>query len=194
MSFCWNCGQPVQGSYCPACGAHIQDPNLKQQPPASSQPQSWLPWVIVGAVLVGILAIGGALLIVTRGSNAPTAAAATQSAAAIPQPTEPTKPAPTVTVTKKAAPRPTVTVTAKPPVPAAPGAPGGTKSCGDSIYAGGTASCQFAVNVADAYRSSNGSHYLYNVYSPATGLLYDVTCGGVSPATCRVGRAIVYVY
>lgn len=194
MVFCSNCGQPAQGAFCTLCGARIQDSNSNQQPPLSPQTRSWLPWLIVGAVFVGILAVGGVLLLATRGSDQPAAAAATKSADDQPQTMEPTTPAPTVTVTKKAAPKPRVTVTVKPAPPAVPRAPGGAKSCGNNVYAGGTASCPFALNVADAYRSSNGARYLYDVYSPSTGRFYDVTCDGVSPATCRVGRAIIYVY
>lgn len=62
--------------------------------------------------------------------------------------------------------------------------------CGDGVYASGSASCGFADNIASAYRYSPSST-LYDIYSPATGLEYTVSCSGGSVVTCTGGKAAV---
>lgn len=69
----------------------------------------------------------------------------------------------------------------------------GARSCGEEVYAGGSASCEFAVNVRDAYfESGQGSGF--SAYSPVTGKTYTVNCTGSAPATCTAGvNAVIYI-
>ena len=62
------------------------------------------------------------------------------------------------------------------------------------MFAGGTASCPFALAVAEAFRLSGGSGQLTDVFSSVTGLYYDLTCSGQAPVECVVGRARIYIY
>lgn len=191
MGFCTNCGAPLgQSEFCSACGAG------QGLLPTDSQSRrsgpGWFAWVAMGAL--GLLLGGGALLLLfTRsGSGGDVDAAA---ATTLPQPapiatvTENPTPTPAVTVTVNPTPTPTVTVTKE-----SGGNPGSDKDCGSSVYAGGTASCPFALSVAEAFRDSGGNRFLEDVYSPVTGLYYDLTCSGQAPVTCVVGRARVSIY
>lgn len=78
--------------------------------------------------------------------------------------------------------------------PSGGGIPQYREDCGDGVYASGSASCGFSLNIASAYRASPATT-LYDIYSPATGLEYTVTCSGGSVVTCTGGRAaVVYFY
>jgi len=87
--------------------------------------------------------------------------------------------------------RPTVAIPG--PVYAPSPTPSGD-DCGEGVTATGSASCPFALNIASQYRSAPSS-VLFDVYSPTTGLSYDVTCSGGSEVTCTggaTGTATVY--
>jgi hypothetical protein len=68
---------------------------------------------------------------------------------------------------------------------------GASGSCGNEVSVGPDTSCPFALNVADAYRSSGSS--VVDVYSPVTGKTYTMTCTSGSPHVCTGGNnASVY--
>lgn len=77
------------------------------------------------------------------------------------------------------------------------GLPAAKRWCATGVYRSGTASCPFAINVADAWFSSGGARRLYGVYSPTTGRSYNLKCKYYQSkgyAKCQTGRAVVYVY
>jgi serine/threonine-protein kinase len=64
--------------------------------------------------------------------------------------------------------------------------------CDKGLWVNEVTTCPFAENTRSAYAESNGSREL-QVYSPVTGLTYDMTCTGSSPVVCRGGNnAAVY--
>jgi serine/threonine protein kinase len=72
--------------------------------------------------------------------------------------------------------------------------PAGSLSCpGTSgLWVGSATSCPFAKNTRSAYAESEGADSL-QIYSPVTGVTYDMTCGGSSLVTCTGGNnAAVY--
>lgn len=71
---------------------------------------------------------------------------------------------------------------------------GSAIDCGNDIWAGGNADCQFAGNVADEYYNSGYASELYDVYWPAYGEYYDVSCSGYNPVTCGFTGTYVYIY
>lgn len=213
-AFCAKCGTHVPVPEQPTEVLPVQEQPTAAVPPPGipppGQPQSyptggqgyppqkstsiWLPILIgFGAVMVLLLIVVGGFLIF-RGAGNDTATPVTTSTPTpvttptptptpTPTATTPTEsPTPVVTVTKK--PRPTVTVTKNPP--SGNSAPSGFKACGNGVYANDRASCDFAINVADAWYF-NQSSYLYDVYSPVTGLYYDVYCEGQNPTWCTAG-------
>lgn len=73
-----------------------------------------------------------------------------------------------------------------------PALPPDAKSCAEGLWANSVTSCPFATNTRSAYAESNGSPKL-RVYSPVTGVTYEMTCSGSSTVTCRGGNnAAVY--
>lgn len=66
--------------------------------------------------------------------------------------------------------------------------------CGNDIWAGGNADCQFAGNVAAEYYNSGYASELYGVYWPAYDEYYDVSCSGYNPVTCGFTGSWVYIY
>jgi serine/threonine-protein kinase len=73
-----------------------------------------------------------------------------------------------------------------------PNIPADSKSCTEGLWANSVTSCPFAKNTRSAYAEANGSPKL-QVYSPVTGVTYDMTCSGSSTVTCRGGEnAAVY--
>lgn len=73
------------------------------------------------------------------------------------------------------------------------GTPSYRESCGSDVYAAGSASCPFALNISAHYWSNPGAGS-YRVFSPVTGVDYDVSCSGSNPVTCTGGNnAIVYL-
>ncbi len=72
--------------------------------------------------------------------------------------------------------------------------PPGSTACpgAKSLWVNGVTSCPFAHNVRSAYAEANGAHKI-QVYSPVTGLTYEMTCEGTSLITCTGGNeAAVY--
>jgi hypothetical protein len=214
---------PYQGPY-PAQGAYPAQPYPAQPSPPPPGGRSMLPVIVGLIALVLVVAGGitaFALLSgddkdnsepVAAGSTSqgasegtpdspdPTSATRTQTATPKPTPkptrTQPPKPQVTVTVTKPPKPpKPTVTVTKEvQPDPVETEDQSSAIDCGNDIWADGTASCAFAGNVAQAYWDSGGAATLYDVYSPVTGLYYDLDCWGSDPVTCQTGRAIIFFY
>jgi hypothetical protein len=70
------------------------------------------------------------------------------------------------------------------------------RACGSGVYAGPNTSCDFAVNVRDAYNEAPGSTASVRAFSPATGRTYTmdcspsgsgVTCSGANNASVTFG-------
>lgn len=165
-----------------------------QQPMAYPTPQksSTNPVLIGIAAGLGIIIVALAVFLVVlilgghNKSGAETNAAQPQS-----QPTS------TVTVS----PAPTVTVQQQPTqtqhvsggqIPWPPN--GATATCGSTVAVNNVTSCDFAQNVADAYRSS-GTGAVY-AYSPVTNVEYKMNCqlSQASVVVCTGGKnAVVYI-
>lgn len=63
------------------------------------------------------------------------------------------------------------------------------RDCGNGIYAGPNTSCDFAVNVYDAYWAAPGAAASVRVYSPVTGSYYSMNCSPAgSGVTCSGGN------
>lgn len=72
--------------------------------------------------------------------------------------------------------------------------PAGTSTCpgAKNLWVNAHTSCPFAHNTRSAYAEAGGSHSL-QVYSPRTGLTYEMTCSGTGLVTCTGGNdAAVY--
>ena len=72
--------------------------------------------------------------------------------------------------------------------------PAGSSSCpGTSgLWVNSVTSCPFAKNTRSAYAEAKGAHRL-QIYSPVTGVTYDMTCRGSGLVTCTGGNnAAVY--
>jgi hypothetical protein len=70
------------------------------------------------------------------------------------------------------------------------------RACGSGVYAGPNTSCEFAINVRDAYNEAPGSTASVSAFSPATGRTYTmdcspsgsgVTCSGANNASVTFG-------
>jgi serine/threonine protein kinase len=76
--------------------------------------------------------------------------------------------------------------------PQKPKLPADAKSCAGGLWVNSVTTCPFAQNTRSAYAEANGARKL-QVYSPVTGITYDMTCSGSSTVTCRGGNnAAVY--
>ncbi len=75
------------------------------------------------------------------------------------------------------------------------GGSGGATACAGGVSLTGPTSCGFALNIAEAYRSSGPG--TVTAYSPATNRTYYMNCSGSSPTVCSggntVGGATVYI-
>ncbi len=70
--------------------------------------------------------------------------------------------------------------------------PADATPCAEGLWVNSVTTCPFAENTRSAYAESNGSPKL-EVYSPVTGVTYDMTCNGTSTVTCRGGNnAAIY--
>ena len=67
--------------------------------------------------------------------------------------------------------------------------PPGASSCPESqnLWVNAKTSCPFAKNTRSAYAEAHGSHKI-EVYSPITGLTYEMSCSGTSLVTCTGGN------
>lgn len=203
MAYCTACGSPVEGrNFCTECGQPVGESAATGAAPAATAPvaqtrnsqpistsslatapadpprrsrstsRAVLTVVVVGAALVLAGIFGLLFHNLTQSQSSATSEASAK---------------PTVTVTS-----PQRTVTASPSVAATKPAPeeaGTGTSCGGGAEAVGPTSCPFARNVAEAFRSSGGAASLPGVYSPVTGLNYDMTCDlSVRPVRCVGGN------
>jgi hypothetical protein len=80
-----------------------------------------------------------------------------------------------------------------PPKKPDPKPPAGSIPCGSNgLWVNSVTTCPFAENTRSAYAEAGGAHRI-QVYSPVTGLTYDMSCGGTSLVTCTGGNnAAVY--
>jgi serine/threonine protein kinase len=77
---------------------------------------------------------------------------------------------------------------------AAPKPPAGSTPCPETtgLWVNGVTTCPFAENTRSAYAEAGGADEI-QVYSPVTGLTYDMACSGSSLVTCTGGNeAAVY--
>jgi hypothetical protein len=77
--------------------------------------------------------------------------------------------------------------------PASTGAPinpyANGRDCGDGVYAGANTSCAFAMNVRQAWYEAPGLVNAVSVYSPVTGVTYQMDCAPSGAAvTCSGGN------
>ncbi len=85
-----------------------------------------------------------------------------------------------------------VTASKARPKPVRP--PAGSAPCPEAkgLWVNGVTSCPFAANTRSAYAEAGGAHEI-QVYSPVTGLTYEMSCAGTRLVTCRGGNnAAVY--
>jgi hypothetical protein len=124
-------------------------------------------------IAIPAVALAAGLGLAACSASAP-APVPTHTVTASPAPTTPapTTPAPTTSAPKVVVvtPAPAQTVYVPAPAPAAPVYSSG--NCGNGVTAGANTSCAFAQNVAADWPNTG------NVYSPATGQSYDMTCAG----------------
>ncbi len=178
MTFCTNCGQDVTGrSVCATCGMPV--PAAVSAPPAVDTGNTGGKWALVavlGAALLLIVVGGGAFAISRLMNSADTVETV---------PVAPNLPVPAPTKTVTATPTPT-------PLPTQPAAvayvPPGGSDCGNGVGVNSVTTCPFGLNVRDAYLQSGGAGVLYDVYSPATGAYYTMTCTGYDPVRCAGGN------
>ena len=79
------------------------------------------------------------------------------------------------------------------PSPPSGGGSAGSRDCGGGLSANSVTTCAFAENVKNAYETANGTPGRLDVYSPATGKTYSMSCSGGSPTVCTGGNnAAVY--
>ncbi len=77
---------------------------------------------------------------------------------------------------------------------AAASLPAGAKQCADGVGAAGSASCPFAIAVADAVPQNSSGTFHVVAHSPVTGKDYDMTCVAATLTTCTGGNdAVVYI-
>jgi serine/threonine protein kinase len=78
------------------------------------------------------------------------------------------------------------------PTPKKLGPPAGSSLCSKGLWVNAVTSCPFAENTRSAYAEADGHHKI-EVYSPVTGVTYEMTCSGTSLVTCTGGKgAAVY--
>lgn len=168
--------QPAPQTAYPADFAATQKP----AGPPGQQPQGRgpAPYLIGGAVVLGVLLLGLVAFLAVRALSA---AGGTDGTDVTPTPQV------TVTATATASPPPppsTPTPTANPT-----DIPTDSKDCGGGVRAIGPTSCQFALQVRDQYYYSGSPSFLPDVYSPITGETYDMRCTPNSyPVRCTGGN------
>lgn len=138
-------------------------------PPPPPRDRSGNPLALILLAIIAVIGIAVAALaaagVFTKESSAPTAQAVAHTHRQHPQAT---------------------------PVKQEPNLPPDATSCSSGLWVNSVTTCPFAENTRSAYAESNGSRKL-QVYSPVTGLTYDMTCGGSSTVVCRGGNnAAVY--
>jgi serine/threonine protein kinase len=65
--------------------------------------------------------------------------------------------------------------------------PAGSTPCATGLWVNEVTSCPFAENTSSAYAEAGGADKI-QVYSPVTGLTYEMTCSGSSLVTCKGGK------
>lgn len=201
---CPRCGADTDhGHFCSECGAALEEPTqvlptatgAAPTPPPAPLPPAYLPpavgpgaagsigggtaprrtsvGLVVGLVAAGLVVlvavVAMAVWLMSRSSGGDVV-----DVQPAPIPWQPATPSATAVQTTPAA-----TPTAAPPVTTAPRDYGGV-DCGGGVAAVGPTSCAFALSVRDAYYFYGGSTYLPDVYSPATGLYYEMFCSATS--------------
>lgn len=153
-------------------------------PPAQNKQNQSTPLIIgalIGVLIVALIVIGFLVFRNLNASDTGRNQAADDTATATVTDTETSQPVPTVTQTVREKPQ-------------MQWPPSGTESCTSSVAVNEVTTCEFAYNVVDKYNS--GGVGTYNVYSPVTGLWYDITCKsyGSDAAVCTGGKnAAVYI-
>ncbi len=63
-------------------------------------------------------------------------------------------------------------------------------ACGEGLSVNATTPCQIARDVRDTYERSGGAEVI-DVFDPATGATYSMSCSGTDPTVCRGGIGAV---
>lgn len=140
-------------------------------PPPPPRDSSGSPLALILLAIIAVVGIAVAVLAATGVFN---------------KESDPSEPR---TVAHKEQDRPKKTKPRKPPEP-----PAGSTPCPETkgLWVNGVTSCPFAENTRSAYAEANGADRI-QVYSPVTGLTYDMTCRGSRLVTCTGGNnAAVY--
>lgn len=143
--------------------------------------------VAVGLAIV-VIGLIAAMVLNMRGDDEPNTATPSLAPTSVPEPSAPPS---------TRAPETSVVTVTRQPTTTAPGPlwpPAGATECNSVIAVNESTSCQFAVNVAEQYRRHGVG--TVTVYSPVTGVWYDMTCTAVagSVVQCTGGtNAVVYV-
>lgn len=170
-------------------------PSNYQGPLPQIRTKSKLPLILgiaVGVILVMIAVI--IFLIMNPRNAAPNAAApASPSQSAVPSSSQ----APTKAPTPTKSPAPTTATPSSTLPPAVPWPPDGTAECADSksVAVNSVTTCNFAMNVLDAYYSSDQASEI-SAYSPQTQTSYTMTCAvrAANLVVCTGGtNAEVYI-
>jgi serine/threonine protein kinase len=75
----------------------------------------------------------------------------------------------------------------QPKVKPKPKPPAGSTSCETGLWVNAHTSCPFAENTTSAYAEAGGADRI-QVYSPVTGMTYEMTCSGTALVTCKGGN------
>ncbi len=68
-----------------------------------------------------------------------------------------------------------------------PTPPAGSSSCASGLWVNAHTSCPFAENTRSAYAEAGGADKI-QVYSPVTGVTYEMTCSGTKLVACKGGN------
>lgn len=150
----------------PQVGAQTPAPYGYVTPPPPPRERSGSPLALILLAIVAVVGIAAAVLAATGVFNKESGSPAAE----------------TVAHTRK-------TPRHKPQNKRTPKPPAGSAPCPEAkgLWVNGVTSCPFAMNTRSAYAEAGGAHKI-QVYSPVTGVTYDMTCAGSSLVTCTGGN------
>ncbi|MDU3273769.1 MAG: hypothetical protein E7E19_00845 [Varibaculum cambriense] len=184
---------PPPASFYPVNSPYPGSPTPTPPPPESKNSTPIIFGVVAGILVVVLVALGFIIWYISKDKGAE--AQPSQSASSQVTTTETN-----TVIEREDSSRPAPRVTTR----GSWSAPAGISVCPGSsgvVMVNGVTSCEFASNVANDYYSTNFAGTLYDVYSPATGYSYDMSCSyvgtdssGNSWALCTGGNnAQVYI-
>lgn len=164
----------------PRAAGHTPPPYGYATPPPQPMPRdsSGSPLALIILGIVAVLGVAAAVLaaagVFSKESGTPNSTTVASSRR---------------TASQRKSPQGKVQVKTQTPKP-----PANTSACPESkgLWVNGHTSCPFAGNTRSAYAEAGGAHEI-EVYSPVTGVTYEMTCGGTDLVTCTGGNhAAVY--